>query len=313
MVRRELGPDAAVLHTREVRNRWLGWLPGPRQIEVTASRGVNVPSRLPCRTSQSRRKPAGRVAARVPPVAAAEETTTHAPGAGPTQHLAGDGEGPLPAVEVRRPRRLARGTVPPVHRTARRRIERGRGPRAGRRRPQRPAGRRPFRPDAAEGPRGGDDRERHSRGRPDRGHARPLPAGGAGGADRRGQDHHHRQAGGQFPPEGKTPRGADHGRHLSHRRGRAVADLRRHHRPADARRLDAAGNARDGGADEPSRLDPAGHRRPQPQGRSPHSGTQDVSGRGRRRRSAPGPQQRGRGADPRTNRRTIRRRRRHGA
>jgi flagellar biosynthesis protein FlhF len=49
MVRRELGPDAAVLHTREVRGRWLGWLPGPRQIEVTASRGVNVPSRLPPR------------------------------------------------------------------------------------------------------------------------------------------------------------------------------------------------------------------------------------------------------------------------
>jgi len=47
LVRRELGPDAAVLHTREVRNRWLGLLPGPRQIEVTASRGINVPSRVP--------------------------------------------------------------------------------------------------------------------------------------------------------------------------------------------------------------------------------------------------------------------------
>ena len=51
MVCRELGPDAAVLHTREVRNRWLSWLPGPGQIEVTASRGVNVPSRLPARSS----------------------------------------------------------------------------------------------------------------------------------------------------------------------------------------------------------------------------------------------------------------------
>jgi flagellar biosynthesis protein FlhF len=47
MVRRELGPDATVLHTREVRNRWLGCLPGMRQIEVSASRGVRVPSRLP--------------------------------------------------------------------------------------------------------------------------------------------------------------------------------------------------------------------------------------------------------------------------
>ena len=50
LVRRELGPDAALLHTREVRNRrWLGLLPGPRQIEVTASCGVNVPSRLASR------------------------------------------------------------------------------------------------------------------------------------------------------------------------------------------------------------------------------------------------------------------------
>ena len=53
LVRRELGPDAAVLHTRQVRHRWLGWLPaGPREIEVTASRGVNVPSRLPVKQSK---------------------------------------------------------------------------------------------------------------------------------------------------------------------------------------------------------------------------------------------------------------------
>jgi flagellar biosynthesis protein FlhF len=46
-VRRELGQDAAILHTREVQtSRLFGWLPGPRQIEVTASAGVNVPSRL---------------------------------------------------------------------------------------------------------------------------------------------------------------------------------------------------------------------------------------------------------------------------
>lgn len=51
LVRRDLGPDAAVLHTRQVRLRRLfGCLPGPRQIEVTASRGVNVPSRLPERS-----------------------------------------------------------------------------------------------------------------------------------------------------------------------------------------------------------------------------------------------------------------------
>jgi flagellar biosynthesis protein FlhF len=48
LVRRELGPEAAVLHTREVRSgRLFGILPGRSHIEVTASRGVNVPSRLP--------------------------------------------------------------------------------------------------------------------------------------------------------------------------------------------------------------------------------------------------------------------------
>ena len=47
-VRHELGPEAAVLHTREVRRRRLfGLLGGEVEIEVTASSGVNVPSRLP--------------------------------------------------------------------------------------------------------------------------------------------------------------------------------------------------------------------------------------------------------------------------
>ncbi|MFZ5832833.1 MAG: flagellar biosynthesis protein FlhF [Planctomycetota bacterium] len=54
LVRRELGPDAAILHTREVQSRRLfGWLSGPRQIEVTASSGVQVASRLPVRTRAS--------------------------------------------------------------------------------------------------------------------------------------------------------------------------------------------------------------------------------------------------------------------
>ncbi|HEV3343711.1 MAG TPA: flagellar biosynthesis protein FlhF [Pirellulales bacterium] len=50
LVRRELGPEAAVLHTREIRGgALLSWIPGLRQIEVTASTEVNVPSRLPRR------------------------------------------------------------------------------------------------------------------------------------------------------------------------------------------------------------------------------------------------------------------------
>ena len=45
LVRRDLGPEAAVLHTREVRGGLLPWI-SRRQIEVTASATVNVPSRF---------------------------------------------------------------------------------------------------------------------------------------------------------------------------------------------------------------------------------------------------------------------------
>lgn len=48
MVRNDLGPGAAVLHTREAPlSRLLGWLPGVRRIEVTASTDVVVPQRFP--------------------------------------------------------------------------------------------------------------------------------------------------------------------------------------------------------------------------------------------------------------------------
>ena len=45
LVREELGPDASVLSTREVKTGWSRWLSGT-QIEVTASAEVRVPSRL---------------------------------------------------------------------------------------------------------------------------------------------------------------------------------------------------------------------------------------------------------------------------
>ena len=64
LVRRELGPDAAVLHTREVQTKRLfGLFSGKRMIEVTASRGVNVPSRL------SAKEPAENPQAAKPPAA----------------------------------------------------------------------------------------------------------------------------------------------------------------------------------------------------------------------------------------------------
>jgi flagellar biosynthesis protein FlhF len=48
LVRADLGPGAAVLHTREAPlSRFLGWVPGMRRIEVTASNDVVVPARFP--------------------------------------------------------------------------------------------------------------------------------------------------------------------------------------------------------------------------------------------------------------------------
>src|SRR6185436_19872286 len=47
LVRRELGPSAAVLHTREVNGGPLSRLVFGRKYEVAASAAVNVPSRLP--------------------------------------------------------------------------------------------------------------------------------------------------------------------------------------------------------------------------------------------------------------------------
>ena len=69
LVRCELGPDAAILHTREVRNRRLfGLLRGPRHIEVTASIDVHVPSRL---QPEDRFRPT-RTADAIPPAAPPE-------------------------------------------------------------------------------------------------------------------------------------------------------------------------------------------------------------------------------------------------
>jgi flagellar biosynthesis protein FlhF len=47
LVRRELGPSASVLHTREVNGGLMGRVLFGRQYEVAASSAVNVPSRMP--------------------------------------------------------------------------------------------------------------------------------------------------------------------------------------------------------------------------------------------------------------------------
>jgi len=87
LVRRDLGPDAAVLHTREIRTGWLfGLLRGAPWIEVTASAGVNVPSRLPS-PPQGLPPPQGpappAAAGAAPPRAAAAPSSLNGPAAAP--------------------------------------------------------------------------------------------------------------------------------------------------------------------------------------------------------------------------------------
>ena len=57
LVRRDLGPDAAVLHTREVHRGLVGRLFRRCQFEIAASAGVNVPSRLPERMLRDSAEP----------------------------------------------------------------------------------------------------------------------------------------------------------------------------------------------------------------------------------------------------------------
>ena len=52
LVRRELGPDAAVLHTRELNGGLVRRMLFGRKYEVAASTNVNVPSRLPARMQE---------------------------------------------------------------------------------------------------------------------------------------------------------------------------------------------------------------------------------------------------------------------
>jgi flagellar biosynthesis protein FlhF len=52
LVRRELGPDASVLHTRELNGSLMRRMLFGRQYEIAASTNVNVPSRLPARMQE---------------------------------------------------------------------------------------------------------------------------------------------------------------------------------------------------------------------------------------------------------------------
>ncbi|MCA9155318.1 MAG: hypothetical protein KDA38_11055 [Planctomycetales bacterium] len=76
LVRDDLGPDAAVLHTREVRGGVMRWMLGPKQIEVTASADVQVPSRLPQRKPKAIASPNGSNATASKPAAPAPAIAT---------------------------------------------------------------------------------------------------------------------------------------------------------------------------------------------------------------------------------------------
>lgn len=63
LVRRELGPQAAVLHTRAVRARgWLRWLGAGARIEVVASARIAVAARLLSRDDRLPRPKRGALA-----------------------------------------------------------------------------------------------------------------------------------------------------------------------------------------------------------------------------------------------------------
>jgi flagellar biosynthesis protein FlhF len=80
MVRRELGPDAAVLHTRRVRtSRLFGLIQGPRNVEVTASAEVSVPSRLPQRRPLETRRESALPAPSIPATGGSERRRRNQP------------------------------------------------------------------------------------------------------------------------------------------------------------------------------------------------------------------------------------------
>lgn len=82
LVRRDLGPKASVLRTREVRGPgMLRWLSGSRLIEVVASTSISVPSRLPSRRRSAESTTAPRVRPREVPRAARATAPPPAPAA----------------------------------------------------------------------------------------------------------------------------------------------------------------------------------------------------------------------------------------
>ena len=151
MVRRRVGPRRRrAAHPRGPR-RICGWFPGPRQIEVTASCEVNVPSRLPPsqpadRSDTGETSPVARRHGR-----SRADTARPAEIEGQLSQLQGMVQELCRRSTGGGRQRSARRTVSPLHRPLGFRSERRIGPRTGRTRPQREPRRRAGRSAAGEG------------------------------------------------------------------------------------------------------------------------------------------------------------------
>ena len=323
MVRRELGPDAAVLHTREVRtNRLFGLLAGPRLIEVTASTEVNVPSRLPARQYAEQ----SAVAVAAPPV----HQATALPAAVPSRRTAerpvlnDQVQGQLAHLQtmVKELCRRSQGDNPRdlpqdlfrlftdlidsdlSEELARELVERVRSQVSGAELSDLVLLKaRIARMIEPEIPCTGSILVTP-------GQCRVAALVGPTGV---GKTTTIAKLAANFRLKEKRRVGLITVDTYRIAAVEQLADLRRHHRSADARRLVAAGDARGREAAGRSRPDPHGHRRTQPEGRSQNSGTAGLPARGPGRRGASRSQQRGRRANIAANGRAIRHRGHDGA
>jgi flagellar biosynthesis protein FlhF len=277
MVRRDLGPDAAVLHTREFRtSRFFGLVSGPPQIEVTASTEVNVPSRLPARSLREERPlPDTGISLQSPPPSLRPALSGRAA-------LGDDMNGQLHDLRTmvkelcNRSRSTSRTDLPDSlfrlyadlidvdlnEDLARELLERVRleVPGADHTDPllvKAHIARIIEGEIAVTGPIAVKPETR-----------RLVALVGPTGVGK---------TGGPIPAQGESPCRPDHGRYLSYRRGRTVANLRRHHRSADAGRFQSPRNSRGGTADGQPRVGVDGYRRPQPQGRRENPRAAGVS------------------------------------
>ncbi len=87
LVRRELGPSASVLHTREVNGGLLSRMIFGRRYEVAASAIVNVPSRLPEAMQAAVSMEQGAWSNESSPAFSASRSPLYAPGSLPAAHL----------------------------------------------------------------------------------------------------------------------------------------------------------------------------------------------------------------------------------